>query len=100
MDIAAQAWAVVQAAALGLAAGLLYDLFRVLRVPGAPPPAGSGAGSAVLAGADRGACSSGPSGPGAARCGCMEGIFLFLGGVIYFRLFSRWMLFWAIVSPI
>ena len=31
-DVTAQAWAVVQAVGLGLAAGLLYDLFRVLRV--------------------------------------------------------------------
>ena len=31
-DVTAQAWAVVQAIGLGLAAGLLYDLFRVLRV--------------------------------------------------------------------
>ena len=92
VDIAAQQAALLQAAALGLAAGLLYDLFRILRCRVRVPLLGPALDllfwlmlTVVLFLWSQWAWG------GPVR---LYGVvFLFLGGVLYFRLFSRWMLF-------
>ena len=91
ISVAQQAAALAQAAALGLAVGLLYDLFRVPPGPGGPHPAGGGAGSVLLDHCDSGAVRLVSAGmAGEIR---LYGIFfLFGGGVLYFWLISTWML--------
>ena len=79
VDIAAQQAALLQAAVLGLAAGLLYDLFRILRCRVRLPLLGPALDLLfwlVLTGV----LFSGPSGPGAARCGCTGWCFSFWAG--------------------
>ena len=92
VDIAAQQAALLQAAALGLAAGLLYDLFRILRCRVRLPLLGPALDLLfwlVLTGVLFLWSQWAWGGP----VRLYGVVFLFLGGVIYFRLFSRWMLF-------
>lgn len=92
VDIAAQQAALLQAAALGLAAGLLYDLFRVLRCRVCLPLLGPALDLLfwlVLTGVLFLWSQWAWGGP----VRLYGVVFLFLGGVLYFRLFSRWMLF-------
>ena len=92
VDIAAQQAALLQAAVLGLAAGLLYDLFRILRCRVRLPLLGPALDLLfwlVLTGVLFLWSQWAWGGP----VRLYGVVFLFLGGVIYFRLFSRWMLF-------
>ena len=91
MDVAAQGAALVQAVLLGLAAGVLYDLFRILRVRVRLPLLGPALDLLfwlMLTGTLFLWSQWAWGGPvrlyGAA--------FLFLGGAVYFGLFSRWLL--------
>ena len=92
VDIAAQQAALLQAAALGLAAGLLYDLFRVLRCRVCLPLLGPALDLLfwlVLTGVLFLWSQWAWGGP----VRLYGVVFLFLGGVLYLRLFSRLMLF-------
>ena len=91
VDVAAQGAALVQAVLLGLAAGVLYDLFRILRVRVRLPLLGPALDLLfwlMLTGTLFLWSQWAWGGPvrlyGAA--------FLFLGGAVYFGLFSRWLL--------
>ena len=88
VDIAAQQAALLQAAALGLAAGLLYDLFRILRCRVRLPLLGPALDLLfwlVLTGVLFLWSQWAWGGP----VRLYGVVFLFLGRVIYFRLFSR-----------
>ena len=91
VDVAAQGAALIQAVLLGLAAGVLYDLFRILRVRVRLPLLGPAldllfwlmlTGTLFL-------WSQWAWGGPVRLYGV---VFLFFGGVLYFLLFSRWML--------
>ena len=91
VDVAAQGAALVQAVLLGLAAGVLYDLFRILRVRVRLPLLGPALDllfwltlTVTLFLWSQWAWGGPVRLYGAA--------FLFLGGVVYFGLFSRWLL--------
>ena len=91
VDVAAQGAALVQAVLLGLGAGALYDLFRILRVRVRLPLLGPALDllfwltlTVTLFLWSQWAWGGPVRLYGAA--------FLFLGGVVYFGLFSRWLL--------
>ena len=91
VDVAAQGAALVQAVLLGLAAGMLYDLFRILRVRVRLPLLGPALDllfwltlTVTLFLWSQWAWGGPVRLYGAA--------FLFLGGAVYFGLFSRWLL--------